>query len=67
MVERRLGEVASPVESDADSAEGGENLVTEVLAALEAHITGPPHAVESTNPLWLANDLFKYDLKWMKG
>ena len=63
MIEGRLGKVATPVESDTYPAEGGENFVTEVLAALETHVAGPPYAVNGSNPIWLAKDLFENYLK----
>ena len=63
MIEGRLGKMATPVESDTYPAEGGENFVTEVLAALETHVAVPPYAVERPNPFRLAKDLFENYLK----
>ena len=62
VIEGGGSEVTAPVEGDTQPTEGGQDLVAEALAALEAGVAIPPDTVDRANSLRLSEDLLKCHL-----
>lgn len=54
VVKRRQCEIATPAESDANTAQQSYQLITNVLAAVETKVAGFPHAVNGSYAFWLS-------------
>ena len=63
VVEGGGGEVAAPVESDTQPAEGGQDLVAETLATFKTGEAVFPDTIDGAHPFWLTKNFLECDLK----